>query len=1217
MPFFDPNLNDHYYYSNRPIIREFKLSDLLRGEITNQDKTQLLNFLKNESRTIRTATATLTLDHENNEVNKQILFNSLAVFVTTFIALPNQFLLENKNIKIALKSTQLSSWVEEYILAGKMQSKTINIVTCDIVARSNHNDYYSELIKKHYSGFITNYYPWLLETISKIGLHLKAINIEFLKISTDEWKALVNCTKNFPNCRFKVLMLEVSEQHLPSFLKYFANEFDNDNWDNLDKNDSLEAPVLDTNTNIDTKNHKLLPNLSAIFSSIRIRNLILKKLEENKNISEINKKNPNELNLSNCFLGDKHIQTILTYLKANENIQSLLLTNNEHLTQIGLNNLFEGLQAIPWITSLDLQNVPNISDAFETLNQYLAKNLLLKLNISYAKLKDIHLTQIIELIRTNRSLYFLDIRANNFTPIHNQLLAKALCDNHTLTNFYFDTISNDQELEAFIFEIGWTTRQKKGNLKKTKNPNYRLEELQIKQKERQIDGFYKAMTYGKQERNKLASELTALAQMGNDISKFRELLSKSCSPYTLAQEGFLQHLLVDCKDDAFLDCLFKSYNINPWLRFQGKTILDLANEKNKPNLLKKIEARINELKNPKSITPILQMHTTPNSTLLKKRKSEEIINKSDVKKIKIDENNATATFTAFSPSNTTLTTATTTTTTTTTDTLQLSESHNEQNIPLIEPKSTAFFPTDKTSNVMLIMQLISTEQDTVLKTRWHSSLRAEFISMIQKTPLQFAIDIKSIKSIKMLTILGENINERPSNDLSLLFHFINRFSEKKHSEAEVDQYISLLQVLIKCGADVSAKVTTSTASQDTVLHLAVRMGNYRTVKMLLEHPNCLLNHTSSTNSTPLMEAVKMKEFKIAARLLLDRRHTRTTVLNALNLADRLKFEEIKVLLKDHLETYSEETKTSGLQWSRGLQVHFKKPALGNKPIHTISLDKEHAWLHTQNDFTRQCLTISDLEERMKKLKELGNPVTASITFVMTAEPHIRHRNSRFVDITIPLQDIPNFHLTDVFSDNTISTISNAERKAVIETQKVLTFLPHYQNYRNGYAIKSTKDVQTAHVVDFAQTYRHGERSFVTYLSQEHHIRNLVELLTKQPGFIQNAKCIGIILNIASPRYVCENCEIALLASQNPETSQFLTLVSDELRQASVHVSRFNSIRMITCVSSFIPFHSEAISIGGTQLLNIDFRDKDVILAKDIGQVAKEGAYTQFKSNQVL
>ena len=64
-------------------------------------------------------------------------------------------------------------------------------------------------------------------------------------------------------------------------------------------------------------------------------------------------------------------------------------------------------------------------------------------------------------------------------------------------------------------------------------------------------------------------------------------------------------------------------------------------------------------------------------------------------------------------------------------------------------------------------------------------------------------------------------------------------------------------------------------------------------------------------------------------------------------------------------------------------------------------------------------------------------------------------------------------------------------------------------------------------------------------------------------------------------------------------------------------TRFNSIRMITCVSSFIPFHSEAISIGGTQLLNIDFRDKDVILAKDIGQVAKEGAYTQFKSNQVL
>ena len=63
----------------------------------------------------------------------------------------------------------------------------------------------------------------------------------------------------------------------------------------------------------------------------------------------------------------------------------------------------------------------------------------------------------------------------------------------------------------------------------------------------------------------------------------------------------------------------------------------------------------------------------------------------------------------------------------------------------------------------------------------------------------------------------------------------------------------------------------------------------------------------------------------------------------------------------------------------------------------------------QNQFTQQCMTITDPIERSNKLSGLGNPVTASLTFVLTTSVYTPHSQQHYIDITVPLKNIAEYH----------------------------------------------------------------------------------------------------------------------------------------------------------------------------------------------------------------
>lgn len=169
---------------------------------------------------------------------------------------------------------------------------------------------------------------------------------------------------------------------------------------------------------------------------------------------------------------------------------------------------------------------------------------------------------------------------------------------------------------------------------------------------------------------------------------------------------------------------------------------------------------------------------------------------------------------------------------------------------------------------------------------------------------------------------------------------------------------------------MSDKVIDGNINQNSILHKAAQLGNYRAAKIILNHPHCPVNDTNSDGKTPLIEAIVRNHFKLVARLVLDRRHTRTTVLRAQKQAQQLKHEAIQVLLEKHLETFGtiEDTRPAGMLWSRNLTVQVSKTTLGNQAVHRVFLDKEHAWLHSQNSFTQQSLVCNE-EDRKTTFKK--------------------------------------------------------------------------------------------------------------------------------------------------------------------------------------------------------------------------------------------------------
>lgn len=486
------------------------------------------------------------------------------------------------------------------------------------------------------------------------------------------------------------------------------------------------------------------------------------------------------------------------------------------------------------------------------------------------------------------------------------------------------------------------------------------------------------------------------------------------------------------------------------------------------------------------------------------------------------------------------------------------------------------------------------------------------------TLLHIAVKYNHLKIVKLLLLDKYKLDCNIVNDdertplLELIYLLYNgEYLLKNQTETML-----IAKALIDRGAELNGYI----------LHKSIQIGNYCLMKIILDSPKCDINEKGDNNYTPLMWAIHKQDEKMVARLLIDRRLTREVIEEALEEATKL--EKSSVALSFSLPENSLKKIIARLKWR--LQVELPEPRCGiqwvkshtlfygaspEKPQKTtqINSDKELAYLAMQNSYTKTCLTKNeDTENPEALLKNLGNPVTASLIFVISKGVYIPHQAVSRTKICVALDFKETHHLSDadiekIEVEKIIKRASSAPEEAFEET------FPQ----RKGKAVHPAdiKDKHKNSNFDYNQRFHHGEQSLMDDLEREETVDEIIKKLMSHSKFIKGMKIYAVILNIYSPRYPCENCEISLLGEQNEKKSLFLSNLSKELKNSGCVLPVFSSLRMITQISSHIVHNSDQITPEEHKALAVDIRDckNNLILVKDESCFGDNA--TQYHSNQ--
>lgn len=478
------------------------------------------------------------------------------------------------------------------------------------------------------------------------------------------------------------------------------------------------------------------------------------------------------------------------------------------------------------------------------------------------------------------------------------------------------------------------------------------------------------------------------------------------------------------------------------------------------------------------------------------------------------------------------------------------------------------------------------------------------------------------------------IDERDTRGYTELYLLISTIGSTQETDPIVKQKLVRAYQLIRSGANPSL----ATFDQDfkvkkfTALHKAVAIGHYRLMKIVLSSPKSDPNARDENNHTPIDWAVRRSNLQMLDRLLIDRRIKPETIAYALRLLKPTSDKAIAMIqLLEKRQRAGFSALQSGINWSQNLSVTFGGSYGKTKKKVVVDSKKDHAYLAMQNLFSQNRLFNDPKDDKGEK-DTAGNPVTANLIFIVSARPYQKSNNPERTKICIELSA----DLTDD-GQHHLKVSSSKDEKADVVTNEIQHFLDRVSAvpstvFTAASDKRVTKPLTTAEIEEqfkkwqennrdpnFHQTLHHGEQSLFHHLEQIEVINKILDKLMQDPKFTQGCKVYGVVLNIHSPRYVCENCEIAILGSQNSEQSPFLKVLSAQLQLRGCVLPTFSPFKMLTQVSSYkvYPDKRNAVSATEHQATDLDLRsgDNTVILAHDLSAFEQPNL-TQYHSTRL-
>ena len=215
-------------------------------------------------------------------------------------------------------------------------------------------------------------------------------------------------------------------------------------------------------------------------------------------------------------------------------------------------------------------------------------------------------------------------------------------------------------------------------------------------------------------------------------------------------------------------------------------------------------------------------------------------------------------------------------------------------------------------------------------------------------------------------------------------------------------------------------------------------------------------------------------------------------------------------------------------------------------------------------------TIDMLLQKNPTLEDI-NLLAANISFVLDKANKYEQKV-----ISLPL-NIPGFKLFSMQD-----TFDKDAKKYSVDSLE-----SRYVNGR-GESVYTSKNQQNSPADDYGVSNvsyntlnHHTEQAVCEFLIQTTNIENIVQRLKTQ--ILPNTKVLSVIIDIYSMRYVCDKCEIALLAMTHHDYL-FIERLSDELDKHDIYIS--DNFAVIPRVSATQPAHNQLDMLLAYNTLNV-------------------------------
>ncbi|MBX9585884.1 MAG: ankyrin repeat domain-containing protein [Gammaproteobacteria bacterium] len=476
-----------------------------------------------------------------------------------------------------------------------------------------------------------------------------------------------------------------------------------------------------------------------------------------------------------------------------------------------------------------------------------------------------------------------------------------------------------------------------------------------------------------------------------------------------------------------------------------------------------------------------------------------------------------------------------------------------------------------------------------------------------QTLLQSAVAFKKPRVVELLLEKGAIVNALNQEGRPALFCLLDECLKSRECSLGC---LLIAKLLLENAAAIMDQ-------GDHALHLAVRAGIVRLVKLLLRFKGDVNAKNESNNHTALTWAVLSRNLEILQILLLSPDLDKGTVELALQCAEAWKSSSVLIeLLKRRLTSPFLDRKQN-THWLKDMKICFGASSAHNTLF--IESHEQQMRLMLQNKFSSSILRSRKkikLDEENLEKEEEGNPVTVSFTFIVSTRKHLSQSHNVRDCITITLDpDVSlsaEHHITKGDAEQTFNT-DEIRQSVQARTKRGEELSKKDISERKHKPSEEIVDETRLEKRSFEALFHHGEQSLAAALEQKQVLDYLIRQLIAHPQFTTGCKLYGVVLDIHSPRYVCSNCEIGILSIQHPASSPFLNNLAEGLKQLGCILPLLSPLRMVTRIGSYQAFERDTITPEEQLNICLDLRllGNKIILQQDL--VVSANPTMQFNS----